>query len=512
MDGDGFTISKRRYSSRIRPCGRHTPHLPPSYSIIIEAGGSRAPVQAGRDASDHSVFEVRSGFRNKPWATLRLQKPILDNSRQKSVLIYGEESLTGVLDFDLDSPQSINSISLNIKGKIAIWSRDCGDPVNRESRKPYSGKFAKGTYSFPFAFPFPSHVSAATLSGVNTSSQPTSPFLFFSTGSTEETSNTLGIPVEDPRHPELGTRTTPSCNYLPIHPLPPSFAGRGLESSVAYELALCISHKRLRSDSKPKIPVTYVPSILPPPSSVQRQSAYRKNTPLPGRILGSILDERGADLECKVSLAQPLTYTRGMVIPCHITISGQDIHVLDVLVQLTRRVSYELDMTSAGGPSSSDTSHVALSVFEISGEDPRRSRKVNTQDEGASNGPPFVSHKTVIETAQWWIPPKDEQHSPTLRVLHGEIHLPQDMPPTSLHLSFFIEYAVELLSFRTSLFRPRKTRTATTSMDRREQVYVHHPATIATIQRLDEPPPVSFIKRKSRLVGSRRGRSESFPT
>ncbi|KAF9068959.1 hypothetical protein BDP27DRAFT_1421388 [Rhodocollybia butyracea] len=92
-------------------------------------------------------------------------------------------------------------------------------------------------------------------------------------------------------------------------------------------------------------PIGYIPIIRPGPPSRLRQLAYEETTPIPGPVadpegwfslppcpvVGKLYNRQFVDATCTLSIALPLSYTRGSVIPLHLVIQSHDVRTLDVL-------------------------------------------------------------------------------------------------------------------------------------------------------------------------------------
>jgi hypothetical protein len=187
--------------------------------------------------------------------------------------------------------------------------------------------------------------------------------------------------------------------------------------------------------------LAYVPGTKPGPPSFLRQLAYQQNCPLPGpevdedgwktfspvRNSGIVFNKRKAAVNCTLSLAKPLIFTRGSAIPCILDIESQDPQALDLLsapkavrVQLRRTVRYHL----ASAPNSSAS---------------------------------WTENVSDIQAAVWW-PSHNGRTSPSVRRLEGEIHLPRDLQPSSAIAHFTLSYSVTLLPFLSPAFESSDTR------------------------------------------------------
>ncbi|KAF4619752.1 hypothetical protein D9613_004949 [Agrocybe pediades] len=459
-----------------------------------------------RTASSFSsarVFEyhIKGNGKTSPWATLKVYSrsaasaPSTSNAEaQKIPRFTGQDLFQGSLELDLDSPQTINSISLSLRGRVVTssyddgsatfldhhivsWNRNKGDPremllaqvgstssAPSSSRSPSPKKFEgklSGQYSWPFSFPFPSSVV---------------------------------IPGQ--------------ADAVQI---PQTFLERNVKGSVQYELVLRITHGMLRSDSKLQVDVSYVPDITPSPSSILRQLSYGENLAIPGpevdpagwsvlppvTMRGKLFGERNVKFQCTLSLANPKSYTRGTFIPCHLSVYSSDTEALELVatpkhiaVHLVRRVQYYQDPNARTG----------------------------NNGNGAASSP--VESQVEVERAVWWTSQDVTETTlaaeATSRQFSGEIHLDKDLQASSVFPLFKISYDVELLPFRSSVFQPsrmkatssdeengKSTRRGYSNSDIRNELDVHsrpllsHPVTIATLHG-EGPTPIPFTKPKPR--------------
>ncbi|KAF8806268.1 hypothetical protein BYT27DRAFT_7339440 [Phlegmacium glaucopus] len=395
-----------------------------------------------------------------PWATLKLHSRTSLSSDRRVPHFTEDDVIRGDLELNLDPPQNINSISLSLRGRITTnfyvngsytfleqpitsWDRNDGDPRSmyftpETTIKKFEGKLS-GQYTWPFTLTFPKEV---TIRG---------------------------------QHQYLSK----------AYPTPRSFLERGTNGSVQYDLVLRVTHGLLRADSKLNVEIVYVPDITPEPFSLLREAAYRENTRLQGpdddpegwftlphaNIHGKLFSsDQHAHLRCTVSLAKPHCYPRGSVIPCHISIHSTNTEALDILanhrsvrVCLVRRIHFH--------------------------EVPKQahSRKQHFPTANGNQVPPGVIEQVeTIERAVWWPTNSDE---PDTRCLEGELHLNQELQPSSQFLLFKVSYTVELYPFESSVFKYTNSGLANTDNNmRKPKALISHPVIIATQHRQDQVP------------------------
>jgi hypothetical protein len=101
--------------------------LPPSYDLASQTqysttfdGGHNSinPAETPTEAP-HLVhrYDICSGFKNKPWAVFRLFSRPIEAPQQKSQKLprfLGGDDIKGVIDFSLNSPQTVHSIAVTV--------------------------------------------------------------------------------------------------------------------------------------------------------------------------------------------------------------------------------------------------------------------------------------------------------------------------------------------------------------------------------------------------------------
>ncbi|TFK28971.1 hypothetical protein FA15DRAFT_753040 [Coprinopsis marcescibilis] len=368
-------------------------------------------------------------------------------------------------------------------------------------------------------------------------------------------------------------------NVEDVQPLPPSFLEHHISANTQYELVVYISHGRFRGDSKLKTVIVYIPAFWPPPSSKARRNSYREGAFLRGpladprgwralspvTITGRLQKERKVEIECTLSLAEPLVYARGTVIPCYLVMTAQDSSALNILatpkaaprVKLSRLLHYrqggEPSVTSVDEVSTGMSGNLIPQSSTIAGTVPviHRKRSMSLSDgterrprsgSGSSTNSDqedgvatagdtsniltsddaFPSSKEVMESPTqkeevvqvvWWVPPKDVPQEPQRRYLEGEIHLPPDLQPSCGFSGFGIQYVVELLPFASQVFEPTPDGNRSTGgsgegwNSKKRLVYLKERVVVATMCSPDEPIPNAFTEpdstRKQRSSGNR---------
>lgn len=261
-----------------------------------------------------------------------------------------------------------------------------------------------------------------------------------------------------------------------------------------------------------KTAIVYTPSIIPASASVARQLAYSEGSPLPGptvdpegwhtlpkvMVCGELLGRRKVEVGCTLSLAKPLCYTRGAVIPCYLTLESSNSHALGLLstpkspfARLTRRVRYTQDMTSStettlNEPSTSFSVLAGDSASSTAARFPGSSRyggkDINMVGGGKSGG--MIQEVDAVELAVWRIPLNDAPSEMNLKRLEGEIHLAKDLQPTCRFPHFSVEYAVEMLPLVPHGCGPLSSE--------QKQCLLVQPVEIATHHSKEGPIPTAF--------------------
>ncbi|KAJ7476020.1 hypothetical protein FB451DRAFT_265030 [Mycena latifolia] len=378
---------------------------------------------ARREPVEH-IYPLTDG-KGRPWASLTLMSSA--KSGKSVPTFFEKEHINGSFQLSAEKGDSIQSIIVTVTGRIVtgssvddtyifltqslpLWSKT-------ESRSSGAATKLLGACVFPFSIPLPKAVS-----------------------------------LKDDSHDTLFR-------------LPETFLERHTRASISYEISVAVSRGKLRADSQIKTRFGYIPTTRPDPPSVLRQLAYREHSLLPGPevdpvgwttsstavVRGTVFKSRQAAVHCMLSLANPLSYTRGTVIPCRLTLESGDNQALDMfsapsapMVTLRRCVRFQNPSTSS-------------------------KREVD-----------WVESVEDVCRAVWW-PSLDGNDAPYSRSLEGEIKLPKDLASTSSIGRFSISYTVVVSSFDTVGFAPSSS-----------QPVLVEPVTIATSHARDSPRPIAY--------------------
>ncbi|KAJ6507885.1 hypothetical protein C8R47DRAFT_60614 [Mycena vitilis] len=366
------------------------------------------PSTAGavRELTEH-VFEIRDK-KKKAWATLRLRSSARTPSSLPTFL--EGDKITGSVTLDLANSEKILGVSVLIRGQIVtgpqdrdrlffletstpLWLKGMANPRDVNPAGPqFNGKLS-GDYQWPFSISLPTEV-------------------------------TIPNPAGKP-------------GAMQTYRLPQTFLERTIRASLYYEICVHIARSTFRVDNKLQTMFVYVPAIRPDPPSRIRQLAYRQNGPIPGpeadregwytlrtaSVTGTVFNARRVTINCVLSLAKPLSYTRGSVIPCSLTYLSDDLQALNlVCTPATTNVYLHRQLTYNQAPAAAEYN---------------------------ARHPLADSVLLEISRAVWW--PVNEGRSGSCR-LDGEIHLPKSLKPTSSISHFSINYHVAMLPFQVTGF------------------------------------------------------------
>lgn len=390
-----------------------------------------------------------------------------------------------------------------------------------------------------------------------------------SPASAADISSMLPLYQPAPESPTLHPYTTSKpTNFVPdstpkLSPptgerLPQTFLERDVHANIQYELTLVVSHGRFASESRARTAIAYSPVSKPPPMPFNRQAAYSHRRPLPNpdvdpdswyqleptHITGTYVQQQDLNVVYTLHLAKPISYCRGTVIPCWLTIACEDMSALNIFsdprsprVRLRRFTRFFDNQTPDDyyRESAPPTMHPFGAVANMGASLPpkfasqfaqRRTlmRNANlgsgevpalsfgdfddqTDDPKALDPSDNDDEREIGSGAVWWIP-QDVTQQPGLRKLMGELHLPRGLQPSCLFPLFNVLYRVELLAPRSHAFEPhsisspssgklsvKPLETREEAEERRDHVYTSRTVEITTDMRTDEPRPIPFTKR-----------------
>ncbi|KAF5391521.1 hypothetical protein D9757_002504 [Collybiopsis confluens] len=309
-------------------------------------------------------------------------------SNQSPTYLEGSE-LSGLLKVSLAKPESINMIVVFMRGQIVSGKSKHAFFESSQTLWFHPAKsFRKlqGEYTWPFSMNIPQQVK-------------------------------LMVGPNDSLRPESAR-------------LPHDCLEKRIPARVEYHVVVRFYRRGpLRTDYRIVAPFRYIPIIRPQPPSQRRQIAYKENVELPDPVAdpegwytlpstcfhGRWVNHQSVEATCTLSLALPLAYTRGSVIPLHLTIQSKNAQALEALSSPSFIIC-----------------HLRRTIRYLSAEDFRetnfRLRKLGK-----------FQHDH-FELATWWSPSSlVSAKEPFKRSLRGEIPLPPDLKPTTIIGRFRLE-------------------------------------------------------------------------
>ncbi|KAL0579583.1 hypothetical protein V5O48_002421 [Marasmius crinis-equi] len=355
---------------------------------------------------------------SKPWITLTL----MSNARDaKSPPIYVEgDRIAGFVNMDAgENGDGIHTVKVIVRGELTtgrnaedgitfldssqiLWCKDNGG--SRQAR-------LSGPHEWSFSFSLPKTV--------NISASP---------GNTE---GRLQFPLP-PTVVERHTRAKANSDTI---------VGKGPSFLVPVQASQAFPLRSLSTI------FVYIPATRPSPSSPLRQLSYQEQSPLfgpesdpegwltlpPVKIQGTLFSARQTEVICHLSLANPLCYTRGSVIPLSLLFTSKDTQALDLF---TKREAIDIRLRR----------HVSFRHEVIRAELNWRPSIVN------------LKHKPHEDsaTAVWWLSSEGSRETEDgwmSRRMNGEITLPKSLKPSCEIAHFRISYTVALIPFDTPGFQ-----------------------------------------------------------
>ncbi|KAI0076174.1 hypothetical protein K474DRAFT_1663295 [Panus rudis PR-1116 ss-1] len=408
------------------PPARESDSELPSYRQSISDRQSDSD-GAVRRRTEHSFRSIKGG---RPWLTLRVYSEA-ESSNEEPSFLQGT-AISGFVNVDLVNQAIVRSVSVSVIGEVSadahrfititrqLYVSDTSEILSPDSDAAAgpevgSGKLV-GSHTWSFTIRLPKGICIV---------------------STDGSRHTYRLPSSMDNH-----------------------------ARIQYQLVVRVKKGVLSPGHRLVVPFRYTPQARPRPPSILRQIAYLENTPLIGpegdadgwhtfesiQIHGKLFNSRPIVAICTLSIARPLCYTRGTVIPLAMTLQSSDEQGLDLLSSPNAPTA-RLTRTSITSPS-----------FIVPHTD------VGTR----------LLHSEVISTAIWWSvgAPLDGQ-----RYLQGELAIPADAPPNCCILNFAMNYNVVLYPFRAVAFSSGQSETAE---------LLAQPVEIVTVDALS-PRPISYV-------------------
>ncbi|KAG2013075.1 hypothetical protein CC2G_010013 [Coprinopsis cinerea AmutBmut pab1-1] len=478
--------SRRRHSQQPLPAYAQATAL----EYRRQFNGNQDP--QGGQTQEHE-FHITSDSENdgRPWATMRLFTRSSTGSSQKSHYprYFGGDAIAGTVELDLDKSQTINSITLTLKGRFmtrsvgqgshtflnqtfTVWNKNVGEPrsavpssldIASSKKNKFNAKL-QGKYEWPFSFPFPTEIC---------------------------------LPLKGGDKKQLIVQT------------PQTFLERTIIANIQYDLVMTITHGLFRPNSKLATIITYTPSVTPPPPSLLRQQAYQHGGFLlppsedpqgwhtfPSQPFSAQMNSQHVDLLYSLSLTTPLSYTRGTVLPCFLKLHST-IHAPINLASL---------LMDSSNPFLSLVLYRKVAHLEDSLQAPTRSSSPFPGHTSTQTG--IITSLQAVGTAVWWRPPSNAGRTTSenqVCYLEGEIHLSEDLQPTTQAGFFSVEYFVTLMASTspTDSVSLRRSSGGFTSQGLRAVSDLLCPVQIATFH-MTGPLPTPFTPPKT---GKERNRS-----
>ncbi|KZV89373.1 hypothetical protein EXIGLDRAFT_771815 [Exidia glandulosa HHB12029] len=228
-------------------------------------------------------------------------------SMSSTPLYHDGDTIIGTVHINSSKNSGIQDISISLRGQHSCYGKDTTflrlshsvwSPERRTSHEGVYERNLRGTNIWNFSIPLPACCNAL----------------------------------------DTGTSDTP---------LPPSFGGSGsvLPETINYEIS-CTVRRRFFSgpDEQLSVPIQYRPQTVAGSAPLSRSHAYNNGTPIPGPEVdaegwssfrsscsGDFFSRREVNIDCEFSLAAPLEYARGGLIPFAVRVSTTDQQLLDLL-------------------------------------------------------------------------------------------------------------------------------------------------------------------------------------
>ncbi|PIL35629.1 hypothetical protein GSI_02357 [Ganoderma sinense ZZ0214-1] len=361
------------------------------------------------DQLHHFHLARKTGER---WLTLTMTSRAA--TAEATPLFFQGGNVTGSLKLHLEKEELVDEISIDLYGRLTIFSHSTSNFL-RMAQNTYSaadkppeslepslttakrGRL-KGRYDWPYSFRLPKGVSI------------------------------------------LSSITPDGESERKSYRLPPSFRDEQSNVDVQYSLVVRVNRGGFRKANKLVVPFDYVPLARPSPPTILRQLAYQQDAEIVGpegdpegwksfdpiKIEGVLFKKVPVKALCRLSVARPLTYTRGTPIHLMMCISSDNEQLLDLLT-----------------PQSIYLVVVQRTTF---GDDnrPLFSRRLSAQ----------ITVKSQIRaTAKWW-KFSSSNPAPSTRAFAGELLVPADLPPACQILHYGHEYEFAFTSLSAVGFTP----------------------------------------------------------
>jgi len=215
-----------------------------------------------------------------------------------------------------------------------------------------------------------------------------------------------------------------------------------------------VDRGKLRVDSSIGTNIVYIPRSRATPPPFLRQVAYAEGTPLlppsidpdgwhsvrPVKMVGSLFNSRKIEVTWKLSIAKPLEFARGAVIPLSLLLESEDTQALDLLGKAA------VPIVALVRDEQLDTK-TPESRLKTSGSKAFPASDSPVHNQGLKVLLPGETDTSTFEAvAVWWLPEDASAYEESSRRLDGEIHLPGPLPSSFQFWKVGVEYTVHLLA------------------------------------------------------------------
>ncbi|KAJ7596541.1 hypothetical protein C8J56DRAFT_849981 [Mycena floridula] len=261
-------------------------------------GNSASVAVTSIGPSQHSYSLQHNG---KKWLNLFVNSHV--SGLNSPVVFFQGDSVSGIVEVDLDKPDSCKSITVSIQGRTTAVGYEEIFFLNMsqtiwEGRKAEKRKLPIGKSSWPFSFTLPETVGIADKQGKKS-------------------------------------------DYL----LPPSFSERASPAYIDYRLVLTVRRGFLKVNQVLSPNFAFIPTSVAGLPSSARQLAYRTGTPLlgpeddpdgwsvllPVKMKGMLFSTREIQVQCTLAIATPTVYAVKSPLPILVTFTSDDEQALDII-------------------------------------------------------------------------------------------------------------------------------------------------------------------------------------
>ncbi|KAI0091104.1 hypothetical protein BDY19DRAFT_1067684 [Irpex rosettiformis] len=322
--------------------------------------------------------------KGRPFITLHVKSRAKD--KRTWPLFCERDTIRGTVEVDFDKTDGAKAVSITLAGGVtAVGQEELNFLTSTKElwNAKVSGNPPNGKMSWPFTIPIPTEVDVA----------------------------------DKPKAKAESYR------------LPPTFSERASPAYIDYKLVITVKRSALRVNQIMTTSIYYTPLSRADPPSALRQAAYVEGSSLAGpdrdpegwktlsqvRMGGTLFKSRTVNVDCTVSLANPLSYAAGSPIPIIATFNSDDQQALDLICSPT-----------------------AVKMALV------RERLIGLVATRPGTGSSANVVREVMCTANFW--PTEEGDSaarePLKRTLRGELDIRKAYRPTFTFPAFSLRYDV----------------------------------------------------------------------